>query len=108
MSSVTVVNLKNSSADFVCDRTSPLGNPFVLEHEIQRAFVISQYNIYFHTNLNPDYAPEGFLEYLDKILQEAKVRPITLGCWCAPKKCHCDIIKNYVELTNDTLHARTG
>jgi hypothetical protein len=26
---------------------------------------------------------------------------ITLGCYCFPKKCHCETIKNHVECVNN-------
>jgi len=96
---VTVVNLRvNSSPTFRCDRASPLGNPFILNNEIQRSSVLKLYQSYFHQNLNPDFAPPGFLEMLSDICIAADAGDITLGCWCAPRACHCDVIKEYVDI----------
>jgi hypothetical protein len=70
-----------------------------MDGESERDKACDQYEQYFAQNLNPDYAPPGFLEYLDQICQAAEKGDITLGCWCAPKRCHCDTIKDYVELS---------
>jgi hypothetical protein len=97
--SIEIVNVHywDHPVDFMCDRTSPLGNPFRINKDLNRDGVIEKYNEYFYTNLNPDIAPVGFLECLDDILQAAKTRDITLGCWCAPKRCHCEVIKDYID-----------
>lgn len=98
---VTVVNMYSrvdkKDIDFICDRTSPVGNPSKMNSNSTRDDVCEDYIDYFYHNLNPDLSPPGFLKYLDKILQAAKQRDIILGCWCAPRRCHCDTIKQYVE-----------
>ena len=97
---IRVVNKKTNTVpiDFMCDRTSPLGNPFKMRNLCDRERVISLFHKYFYANLNPDRSTIGFLEYLDEILQAAKTRDITLGCWCAPEPCHCDVIKEYLDV----------
>jgi hypothetical protein len=97
---VTVINMRwGNKPDFRCDRASPLGNPFKMrdQSEAERHRVCVLYDSYFHQNLNPDVAPPGFLEALDEILTANCERDITLGCWCAPKRCHCETIKKYVD-----------
>jgi hypothetical protein len=97
---VKIVNLRyHKSPDFICDRTSPLGNPFRMRDQSmqERNRVCDEYYDYFHTNLNPDLAPVGFLEQLDQILRAATFSDISLGCWCVPKRCHCQTIKNYID-----------
>lgn len=97
---VKIVNLRWKKAPtFRCDRSSPVGNPFLMldSSTEERDRVCDLYYDYFQKNLNPDDSPYGFLEYLDQILQAASERDITLGCWCAPKRCHCETIKDYVE-----------
>ena len=84
---ITVVNLRARDADFYCDRSSPLGNPYRMASEDERGVVCDLYEELFYRYQNPDLAPPGWLEYLDKILQAAKKGDITLGCWCAPKRC---------------------
>ena len=96
---IIIANMRKGrkNVDFVCDRTSPLGNPFYMGNESERDYVCDSFDRYFQKNLNPDIAPVGFLEYLDEILQATKKGDVTLGCWCAPLRCHCTTIKNYVE-----------
>lgn len=95
---VTVVNLRTFRGRVQrCDRSTPLGNPCVMKDEADRDFVCDWYHQYFYHNLNPDIAPSGFLEQLDHLIQMAKREPVMLGCWCAPKRCHCDTIKGYIE-----------
>jgi len=97
MNRVRIVNLRNEKADFKCDRSTPLGNFNFINKGNNRDAVCNAYHRNFYDNLNPDNSPEGFLEYLDKILQEATKRPITIGCWCYPKRCHCDTIKSWLD-----------
>lgn len=97
MSNIKIVNLRFEKADFRCDRSSPLGNPFPMGHEANRDKVCDQYEKYFYKSLNPDISPRGFLEHLDMILTAANHGPISIGCWCAPKRCHCDTIKTWLE-----------
>ena len=96
---ITVVNMRYNTipVDFNCDRRSPLGNPYRMTHEKYRDHVCDNYEEYFPRMLNPDVSPPGFLEFLSEILEKAKKEDITIGCWRAPKRCHCDTIKNYVE-----------
>lgn len=98
--SVRIVNMRwEKHPTFRCDRVSPLGNPFKLRDasEKERHRICNEYDRYFNENLNPDVAPGRFLEYLDQIIQAASKRDITIGCWCAPRRCHCQTIKDYVE-----------
>ncbi len=37
------------------------------------------FKAYFYRSLNPDYAPVGFLETLDHLLQIAKIRPVIIA-----------------------------
>lgn len=63
---------------------SKWGNPFVMKNEADRQRVLDEYKKYI---LN---TPELYdaLEELDEK---------TLGCWCSPKKCHGDILKELLE-----------
>ncbi len=95
---IKIINIRTGEVPtFRCDRLSPLGNPYIIRNEQERDEACDLYEEYFNKSLNPDWAKPGFLEYLDKIIQTAKVQDITLGCWCAPKRCHCETIKRYVE-----------
>lgn len=99
---VKVVNIRYDSCDFRCDRSTPLGNPFYMLSEFQRDEVCDRFHDYFHENLNPDNAPPAFLTYLDQIMKAACESDIRLGCWCAPKRCHCQTIADYINSQEET------
>ena len=70
-----------------CGRGSPFGNPYHIGVDGDRNQVIEKYKKYFYNRLkNPDFK--------DKVLY---LKDKTLGCYCHPLKCHCDIIKEYLN-----------
>lgn len=94
---IEIKNLKTSKMDkeydFRIDRESPLGNPFVLDKEENRDKVCEEYKKWFLSNLKQP----KIKSYVDKIeqtyLRHGKVR---LFCWCSPKRCHGEAIKEYI------------
>ena len=93
---------------FYIGRPDPLGNPFVIGEDGDRAEVIAKYKIwlrdqYYSLNIRVvtsiDRLVTVFLEGQD----------ITLVCWCAPAPCHGDVIKEFVEeLVNDRKNNENG
>lgn len=82
---------------FPVDRSSPVGNPFFMKNESQRDSVCDKYEEYFH-NMVEERVNKPFMEYLDKIHQAyLNDEAIVLLCWCAPKRCHAETIKKYIE-----------
>jgi len=81
----TVVHLKKNHYDIFCARPSKWGNPFVVGKDGDRNEVIEKYREWIITQ------PQ-----LMKNLHELKGK--VLGCWCSPRKCHCDIL---AELANN-------
>jgi hypothetical protein len=75
----TVVHLKRSVFDVRIDRRSKWGNPFRIGHDGDRAEVIAKFEAYLATR--PD---------LIAALPELKGK--RLGCWCAPRPCHGDVL----------------
>jgi hypothetical protein len=67
---------------------SPFGNPFPLNDASDRGHVISLYKNYFDERVRSDAT---FREAVFKL--KAK----RLGCFCAPKSCHGDIIVYFLE-----------
>lgn len=82
-----VVHLTREPYDVRIDRTSHWGNPFVIGKDGTRAQVIEKYTDWI-------CAPEQrhMVRYARKVLAGK-----TLGCWCAPKPCHGDVL---LELAN--------
>ena len=87
-----VVHCKKAPKDsFVyIGRPSKLGNPFTLKDPkdgAARALVIEKYRAWFNERLSD---PE-FLDALEE------VRGRDLGCWCAPRACHGDVVLAWLE-----------
>ena len=76
------------------DRGTIYGNPFKMTYESERDAVCDQYKTYFYEKLESD---PTFYEAVEFIVDIAKKKDIQLLCWCAPKRCHAETIKEYVE-----------
>jgi hypothetical protein len=79
-----VVHCKREEYDVYIGRPSCWGNPFVIGKDGTREEVVEKYRNWILKN-----------EYLMSKLPELKGK--TLGCWCAPKACHGDVL---IELAN--------
>jgi Domain of unknown function (DUF4326) len=74
-------------------RPSALGNPFKLEHESQRDAVIQQYETWLQDQIKArDARVCHELNRLYGIARDQGVLELT--CWCAPKRCHANVIRN--------------
>ena len=80
--------------EFKVGRTSPVGNPFLLGKESERDLVCDQYDDWFHNAIHT----KEFHAYMNK-LNHAYNRygKLDLYCWCSPKRCHAETIKEYLE-----------
>ena len=68
-----------------CGRPSKLGNPYNMKSEADRSKVIMQ--------CAGDVKWNEVLEDFDDWVSVKDIDNLYLGCYCAPKACHCDIIK---------------
>lgn len=84
MSRTRVVHCKRKPYDVYIGRPSKCGNPFKLHPGGDRDAVIGQYERWVRTQ--PD---------LMASLHE--LRGKTLGCWCAPKLCHGDVLARLAD-----------
>jgi hypothetical protein len=84
----TVVNKYKSQYDVYIGRGSIWGNPFVMQSESQRTEVIAKYKKHLW-----DQIRTGEITKAQLIALDGK----RLGCFCAPKPCHGDVIKAAVE-----------
>lgn len=107
---IRIVNLRNYklSKDEVLikvDRSTAVGNPYPMIHEGQRDEVCDDYKKYFYIIINTyrntdtkiDTKDLNFLKYIGYIVNTAKKHDVALGCWCAPRRCHAETIKEFVE-----------
>lgn len=83
-----VVNKYKSQYDVYIGRGSIWGNPFVMSNESQRAEVIAKYKKHLWNQIQ-----SGEITKQDLIALNGK----RLGCFCAPKPCHGDVIKDAVN-----------
>lgn len=76
-------------------RPSVLGNPYRMFNETQRATVIHQFRLV----LNKSRIDRGsmWLEVERIAMLVRGGENVALCCWCAPKACHGDVIKQAIE-----------
>lgn len=83
-----VVHCKKESYDVYIGRPGPWGNPFEMQSEEDREKVISQYKDWLWGQIK-----EGKIKKEDLASLNGK----TLGCWCAPRACHGDVLLDAAE-----------
>jgi hypothetical protein len=66
-----------------------------MANESQRDAVCDKYDVYFKRMQSFDKAFKDELDRLYSILKE--FGKLELFCWCAPKRCHAETIKEYLE-----------
>ena len=100
-----MINIINISKDnipkinyFYCGRGSPVGNPFKMKNQsaIERNKVCDNYYLWFKSELLDEKSEVS--KFVKLICDSYEYSDITLGCYCAPKKCHCETIREHVEL----------
>lgn len=96
---IRIKNLRNEKPtqawQVKVDRTSVLGNPFYMKTEAQRNEVCDKYDAYFRMQCLTNVQ---FKEELDRLYSIWKhYGKLELFCWCAPKRCHAETIKKYLE-----------
>ena len=110
--SVQIINLRTKQPyDFRCDRQSPVGNPYFMHNESERDLVCKKYKRLFSqimtddTLEDDDRAPgmtstvKEFRDYIHRIEKHyATHGTVTLACWCSPKQCHCETIREWILL----------
>ena len=76
-------------------RGSPLGNPFRMNGEADRDRVCDLYEKWFAERVSANDA--RVLVELRRLYLIAKQGDLVLGCYCAPKRCHGETIKRFLE-----------
>ena len=98
---IEIVNLRNlqNVKDGVVirvDRASVLGNPFYMHNETERDAVCDKYEVYFNEKVTTK-TDDAFMNALRRIYKLAQTNKVYLACWCAPKRCHAETIKKFIE-----------
>ncbi len=81
---IRIVHNKNEKYDILIDRTGKWGNPFVIPRDGTRREVIAKYRAWIMTQ------PQ-------LIADLPRLKNKVLGCWCSPKPCHGDVLKELAE-----------
>ena len=100
---ITIHNLRNEKpnqrCDFRVDRESCLGNPYYMASETYRNKVCDQYEEWFNKVLTStdevSTKVQSELRFLLGIYK--RTGTLRLFCWCAPKRCHAETIKKWLE-----------
>ena len=87
--SARVVNLRHEPCDVRIDRRTKWGNPFVIGVHGSREEVIEKYQEYI-------------LGCPDLLAALPELQGKRLGCWCAKKACHGDVLLGLLEGTGDS------
>ena len=98
---ITIKNLRTEKFDNTkeynvrVDRASVLGNPFRMSCEAQRDEVCNMYEEYFKNMMKTN------MQFLNEVRRLYKLHKqygqLNLYCWCAPKRCHAETIKKFLE-----------
>jgi predicted transcriptional regulator len=92
---ITVSTIRDKRRGILIDRSTILGNPFIIGKDGTREEVIEKYEKYALKRIK---SRDFFYDELKKILrQHKKGVNVILKCHCKPKPCHGDIIKKLVH-----------
>jgi len=75
-----------------------LANCYRLGEHGSREVVIRKYERLIKSKLyNDEYFREKFIEFRNEVLNKVdNGEVVKLGCWCSPKPCHADVIKELI------------
>lgn len=93
---ITVGHKNQPGAQYI-GRGSPLGNPFVMRDKSQteRNRVCDAYEVWFKEQVDKDNPL--VMNELRRLYRIAQKGDLVLGCFCAPKRCHGETIKRFLE-----------
>ena len=89
---ILVVNKYVHNEGEYIGRGSPLGNPYPITATASRETVINQYREYLNREIQS--GNRVIIDELTRLFEIAKVRELKLKCFCSPKPCHGDVIKD--------------
>jgi hypothetical protein len=95
---IRVGNKRHGDRGIYVGRPSPLGNPFALYREADRAALIRDYEDWLAEQLLDEDSPAS--RGIHRLAALARKQDLCLVCFCAPKACHADVIKRTIEAIN--------
>lgn len=95
---ITVVNKHHGATGVYIGRGSPLGNEVPIDNSVgdTRAVVIQKYRIWLNDKIlrGDEQVCDALNDIAEKSLTSDGVK---LQCFCAPRACHGDVIKEVIE-----------
>jgi hypothetical protein len=89
----TIVNMHHTDAfDVKIDRSSIFGNPFYLGTQGDRDAILIKYRTYFLQRIDRD------IDFRQQVLG---LRNKRLACWCSPKRCHGEVIVEWLNANQE-------
>ena len=80
----------NNTLNLYCGRPSVYGNPYTTgTHEDK----VKQHKEYWNSLTNDSKPKQALLFTLNRL----DIKELNLVCFCKPKTCHCDNIKDWIE-----------
>ncbi len=76
-------------------QAAPLGNPFRLKYENERAAILQKYRDWLEEQMKSDTPARREINRIVGLMKNPG--PLLLLCWCKPKACHGDVVKELVE-----------
>lgn len=93
---IKVVNKRRGEQGEYVGGGSPLGNPFIAGRDGSREDVVENYTDWFGDKVaEQDPVVMNELRRLWKLWKTKG--ELRLQCWCAPLKCHAEVIKEFLE-----------
>lgn len=82
-----------------CGRPTALGNPFQMFNESQRDLVCDKYKVWFSEEIKKPGPALDMLIYIRSVHSRVSAagKYVGLECYCAPKRCHCDTIADFLN-----------
>lgn len=79
-------------------RPFTLGNPFLIPTDGSRLEVVERYRVTFKEKIGSDARFKKYLDvYVSGLRKGIFCKRFVLMCYCYPKPCHGEIIKEYLE-----------
>ena len=92
---IHIVNKYHGKSGEYIGRGSPLGNPFVIGKHGTREQVIAKYAVWLRQQI--DAENQSVLNELNRLANKAiDEGTLSLQCFCYPKACHGNIIKDVI------------
>lgn len=92
---ISVVNKRDGWVGEYIGRPSVLGNPFVLDKDGDRDEVVEKYRQWLWKKIRQKN--RSVCQELNRLKRLSESGSVNLVCWCSPKSCHGDVIKNCLE-----------